>query len=112
MKYRYTRYTGEELEGIDLEELVSKLSRLLLASGFGSPAGGPDTPVGEDDQRSEQSLHDAILGTLLNDGLLSDDAISRLLGDPADADQQPRLEQLIQRIIEQMASARLHHASS
>ena len=103
MKYRYTRYTGDELEGVDLEELVSKLSRLLLESGFGSPAGDVDTPPDEDDQRSEQSLHDAILDALLHDGLLTDDAISRLLGDPADADQQPRLEQLVQRIIEQMA---------
>jgi Ca-activated chloride channel family protein len=103
MKYRYTRYTGDELEGVDLEELVSKLSRLLLESGFGSPAGDVDTPFDEDDQRSEQSLHDAILDALLHDGLLSDDAISRLLGDPANADQQPQIEQLIQRIIEQMA---------
>ena len=39
MRYRYTRYTGEDLEGIDLDELVSKLSRLLLFSGFGSPRG-------------------------------------------------------------------------
>ena len=86
-----------------MEELVSKLSELLLASGFGSPAGDGDNPFDEDNQRSEQALHDAILDSLLNDGLLSDDAISRLLGDPANADQQPRIEQLIQRIIEQMA---------
>ena len=26
VRYRYTRYTGEDLAGIDLEELVSKLS--------------------------------------------------------------------------------------
>ena len=103
MKYRYTRYTGDALEGIDLEELVSKLSQLLLTSGFGSPAGGDDDPLGEDDQRSEQTLQDAILDALLNDGLLSDDTISRLLGDAADADQQSQLEQLIQRIIDQMA---------
>ena len=38
MKFRYTRYTGNNLEGLDLEELVSKLSSLLLDSGFGSPA--------------------------------------------------------------------------
>ena len=100
MKYRYTRYTGDDLEGIDLEELVSKLSTLLLSSGFGTPA---DDPLADDGHHSEQSLHDAILDTLLHDGLLSDDAISRLLGDPANADEQPRLEQLIQRIIEQMA---------
>ncbi len=87
MKYRYTRYTGDDLEGIDLEELVAKLSELLLASGFGNAA-GDDDPLAEDDQRSEQSLHDAILEALLNDGMLPDDAIARLLGDPADADQQ------------------------
>ena len=103
MKYRYTRYTGDDLEGIDLEELVSKLSRLLLSSGFGSPADDFDDPLAEDDQHSEQSLHDAILDALLNDGLLQDDAISRLLGDPADADTQSRLERLIRRIIEEMA---------
>ena len=85
MRYRYTRYTGEDLEGIDLDELVSKLSRLLLSSGFDSPYGDPSD--GDDDDRSLQSLHDAILDALLNGGLLSDDAIQRLLGDPADADQ-------------------------
>ena len=102
MKFRYTRYTGEDLEGIDLEELVSKLSELLLDSGFGSPAGDRDDPLSEDDQRSEQSLHDAILDALLNDGLLSDSAIDQLLGDPADNDAQSKLEQLVQRIIEGM----------
>ena len=104
MRYRYTRYTGEDLEGIDLDELVSKLSRLLLSSGFDSPYGDPSD--GDDDDRSLQSLHDAILDALLNGGLLSDDAIQRLLGDPADADQaggQSRLEELIQELIRQMA---------
>ena len=103
MKYRYTRYTDDDLEGTDLETLVSKLSRLLLSSGFGSPAGPVDDPFAEDDPHTEQSLHDAILDALLNDGLLPDDAISRLLGDPADADAPSQLERLIQRIIEQMA---------
>ena len=102
MKYRYTRYTGDDLEGIDLEQLVSKLSRLLLSSGFGSPA-GDDDPFAEDEPHTEQSLHDAILDALLNDGLLPDDAISRLLGDPADGDASSQLEQLIRKLIEQMA---------
>ena len=76
MRYRYTRYTGEGLEGIDLDELVSKLSRLLLSSGFDSPYG----PYGnqEEDDRSLQSLHDAILDALLNEGLLPDDAVQDL----------------------------------
>ena len=105
MKFRYTRYTGEDLEGMDLEELVSQLSKLLLSSGFNNPHGDP---FGDDDGdgRPLQDLHDAILESLLTGGMLSDDTISRLLGDPADADQgsgQSQLEQLIQQIIERMA---------
>ncbi len=106
MKYTYTRYTGDDLEDIDIEELVSKLSRLLLASGFGSPAGDardPDDPTDASDQRPEQDLHDAMLEALLNGGLLSSDAISQLLGDAADGDGASKLEQLAQRLIEQMA---------
>ena len=60
----------------------------------------------DDDDRSLQSLHDAILDALLNGGLLSDDAVQGLLGDPADADQaggESRLEELIQELIRQMA---------
>ncbi len=107
MRYRYTRYTGEGLEGIDLDELVSKLSRLLLSSGFDNPHGQyyGDSDQ-DDDDRSLQSLHDAILDALLNGGLLSDDAVQRLLGDPADADQaggKSRLEELIQELIRKLA---------
>jgi hypothetical protein len=100
MKYTYTRYTGDDLEDIDIEELVSKLSRLLLASGFGSPAGDADDPTGASDQRPEQDLHDAMLEALLNGGLLSSDAVSQLLGDAADGDGASKLEQLAQRLIE------------
>ena len=107
MRYRYTRYTGEGLEGIDLDELVSKLSRLLLSSGFDNPYGPYDGDSDQDDDdRSLQSLHDAILDALLNGGLLSEDAVQRLLGDPADADQaagKSRLEELIQELIRQLA---------
>ena len=102
MRYRYTRYTGEDLEGIDLEELVSKLSELLLASGFDNPRGDPF----DDEDHTVQALHDAILEALLSGGLLSDDTVERLLGDPADADHtegQSPLEQLLDRIIEEMS---------
>jgi len=37
MKYRYTKYTGDLLDELDIEDLVSKLSDLLLSSGFGNP---------------------------------------------------------------------------
>jgi Ca-activated chloride channel homolog len=100
MKYRYTKFTGDELDDLDLEDLVSKLSDLLLASGFGNPHGM------DEEERTMQALHDAILDALFNGGVLPEETIERLLGDPADGDQEEarsKLEELIQQIIERMA---------
>src|SRR5256884_8753683 len=100
MKYRYTKFTGDELDDLDLEDLVSELSDLLLASGFGNPHGM------DEEERTMQALHDAILDALFNGGVLPEETIERLLGDPADGDQsdaRSKLEELIQQIIERMA---------
>jgi Ca-activated chloride channel homolog len=99
MKYRYSKYIGDPLEDIDLEDLVSKLSDLLLSSGFGNPHGFDEA------ERTMQALHDAILDALFNGGVLPEETIEKLLGDPADGDQEEmrtKLEQLIQQIIEKM----------
>jgi Ca-activated chloride channel family protein len=99
VKYRYTRFTGDALDELDLEDLVAKLSDLLLSSGFGSPY------AMDDDDRTMQALHDAILDALFNGGVLPEETIERLLGDPADGDQadaRSKLEELIQQIIERM----------
>ena len=106
MRYRYTRYTGDPFGGVDIDELVSKLSRLLLSSGFDSPYGAHD-PYGDRSDMSVQSLHDAILDALLQDGLLSDETLDQLLGDAADADQaegRSQLEELVQELIRQLAN--------
>jgi Ca-activated chloride channel family protein len=100
LKYRYTKYTGDELDDLDLEDLVAKLSDLLLSSGFGNPYGT------DEEERTMQALHDAILDALFNGGVLPEETIERLLGDPADADQsdaRSKLEELIEQIIERMA---------
>jgi Ca-activated chloride channel homolog len=102
VKYRYTKYTGDLLDEIDVEDLVSKLSDLLLSSGFSNPWGDPSDG---DEDRSMQALHDAILEALFSGGVLSDEALERLLGEPADGDQErarQQLEDLIQQIIERM----------
>ena len=102
MKYRYTKYTGDLLDEIDLEDLVSKLSDLLLSSGFSNPWGDPS---GGDDDRTMQALHDAILEALFSGGVLSEDALQQLLGEPADGDQEAarqQLEDLIEQIIDRM----------
>ncbi len=102
MKFRYTKYTGDLLDEIDLEDLVSKLSDLLLTSGFSNPWGNP---LDSDEDRTMQALHDAILEALFSGGVLSDEALQKLLGEPADGDQEAarqQLDDLIQQIIERM----------
>ena len=102
MKFRYTKFIGDPFDEIDLEDLVSRLSDLLLSSGFSNP--WLDPSAGDED-RTMQALHDAILEALFNGGMLSDDAIQQLLGDPADGDQEAarqRLDDLIQQIIDRM----------
>jgi Ca-activated chloride channel family protein len=101
VKYRYTKYTGSLLDDIDIDDLVSKLSDLLLSSGFSNPWGGQS----DDEDRTMQALHDAILEALFSGGMLSDEAIQQLLGEPADGDQEQarqQLEDLVQQIIERM----------
>ena len=99
MKYRYTKFTGDILDDLDLQDLVSKLSDLLLSSGFANPY------ATDEDDKTMQALHDAILDALFNGGVLPEETIERLLGDPADGDQdgtRNKLEELIQQIIEKM----------
>jgi Ca-activated chloride channel family protein len=101
VKYRYTKYTANLLDDIDIDDLVSKLSDLLLSSGFNNPWGGPS----DEEDRTMQALHDAILEALFSGGMLSDEAIQQLLGEPADGDQEQarqQLEDLVQQIIERM----------
>jgi len=105
VKYRYSKFTGDDLDEIDLEELLSKLSDLLLGSGFDSPYGLPYDDDGEPGH-SRQSLHDAIMEAILNGGMLSEETLERLLGkdwrDADDADE--RLDALIDKIIEKLQS--------
>ena len=101
MKYKYQKYVPSLLDEIDMEELMSKLSNLLLSSGFDSPWGDPSDGY----DRTMQALHDAILEALFSGGVLPPDMLEKLFGDPADGDQEQlrnQLEELIQEIIERM----------
>src|SRR5262245_41252763 len=107
MKYRYTKLVDDILDDIDFESLVSQLSDLLLSSGFNNPWDPQN-----DDDRTMQALHDAILDALLNGGALSEEMLNRLIGDATDPasqngddrdEQRSQLETLVQRIIERLA---------
>ena len=97
MKYRYGKFVPDLLDELDIDELMSKLSDLLLASGFSDPYFS-----GTDDERTMQALYDAILDALLSGDVLPDDRLQELLGDDNDQSSKQRLEQLIKQIMERM----------
>ncbi len=97
MKYRYTKFIEELLDGLNMEALVSRLSDLLLSSGFNNPW----DPQSEGDQ-SMQALHDAVLDALLNGGVMSDEMLQRLMREPSDEDARARIEEMVQKVIEQL----------
>jgi Ca-activated chloride channel family protein len=99
VRYKYSKYRPEDLDELDLEDLLSRLSDMLLGSGFDDPYGLP----GEDDGHSMQALHDAILEALLS-GALSDEMLERLLGKDwqTSEDVEERIDELIDRIIQKL----------
>ena len=101
MRYKYSKHVPSLLDELDMDELMSKLSDLLLSSGFDNPWGDPS----QNQDRTMQALHDAILEALFSDGVLPPEMLEKLLGDPADGDQEQlrqQIEELIEQIIERM----------
>ena len=78
MKFKYTKFVPSLLDDLDMEDLVSKLSDLLLSSGFNDP-----NFSGTDDDRTMQALHDAILEALMSGGVLPEELMDQLLGENA-----------------------------
>ena len=100
---KYSKYTGEPADALDLEELVKRLGDFFLQSGFESQYYG----VSEfDPERSMEALKEAILralqeGELFPDGALSDE-LRGLLQDP-DARSNKEIEKLLDQIAERLA---------
>ena len=101
MKYRYSRFVADLAQDVDLDKLMSRLSDLLLSSGFNNPY-DPQS----DDDRAMQALHDAILDALLNGGALSDEMAERLFssdGTPEGIERQrQQVDDLVQKLIERL----------
>jgi Ca-activated chloride channel homolog len=94
MRYKYSKFTEDDLDGVDLEDLLSSLSDLLLSSGFSGEA----PPSWTDPDDTTQALHDAILEALLTGGLLPQEAVDRLMA----SSQQEGIEDLIATLIRQL----------
>ena len=100
MKYiRWSRYTGEPWDAVDLQELVNRLSDFFLQSGFEWQYYG----ISEiDPARSLEQLQQAILRALQEGDLLPEEWMQQLL-ENADPNQNEQLRKLLDQLIERLA---------
>ncbi|HXT86847.1 MAG TPA: hypothetical protein VN745_07480, partial [Verrucomicrobiae bacterium] len=99
MKYvRYKKYSGQEAEDIDLQELMNRLSDFLLQSGFESQYYGFQEM---DPERTMDQLRQAILRALEEGELLPSEMMEELLENP-DLTKNQKLRDLIDQLIERM----------
>ncbi len=106
---RYSRYTGNMADALNLEALLDHLSDFLLQSGFAG--GAHQHPFwgefgGDEDDRSLDALREALLRALLESGQLTPEMLRELRGE-GDPDQAVReriaalLDRLIERLVEE-----------
>jgi len=104
MKFtKFSRYTGEPADAIDLEELVKRLGDFFLQSGFESQFYG----ISEfDPQRSLEALKEAILRALQEGDLFPEGSMSeefRKMLDRSDAMNNQEIKDLIDKLVERLS---------
>src|SRR5262245_25715860 len=104
MKFtKFTKYTGEPADAIDLEELVKRLGDFFLQSGFESQYHG----INEfDPEHSLEALKEAILRALQEGDLFPEGGMSeefRQMLDRSDAMNNQEIKDLIEKLIERLS---------
>jgi Ca-activated chloride channel family protein len=98
---RYTKYTGEPADGVDLQELIKRLSDFFLQSGYESQFYGMSEM---DPEKSMEALRQAIQRALEEGDLLPNQELQDLLdGTPEqmDAKMKELIDQLIDRLMQE-----------
>src|SRR5262250_1254619 len=102
MKFtKFTKYTGEPADAIDLEELVKRLGDFFLQSGFESQYYG----INEfDSQRSLEALREAILRALQEGDLFPEGMNEefRKMLERSDASNHSEIQELLDKLIERL----------
>jgi Ca-activated chloride channel family protein len=105
MKFtKFSKYTGEPADAVDLEELVKRLGDFFLQSGFESQFYG----ISEfDPERSMEALREAILralqdGQLMPEGSMSEE-LRRML-ERSDAMNSQEIKELIDKLVERLSN--------
>jgi Ca-activated chloride channel family protein len=104
MKFtKFSKYTGEPADSIDLEELIKRLGDFFLQSGFESQYYG----VNEfDPERSMEALREAILRALQDGDLFDENSLPeeiRKMLNRSDAMNNEEIRDLLDKLIERMA---------
>jgi Ca-activated chloride channel homolog len=95
---RYTKYTGEPADGVDLQELVKRLSDFFLQSGFESQFYGMSEM---DPEKSMEALRQAIQRALEEGDLLPDQDLKDLLeGTPEEMN--AKMKEMIDRLMDRL----------
>jgi len=104
----YSKYTGTIADALNLQDLLERLSDFLLQSGF---EGGPNYHPwwgwsGDDDDKSVESLKEALLRALIESGQLTPEMLRELRGE-GEGDEAVRqqiaelLDELVKRLVEE-----------
>jgi Ca-activated chloride channel family protein len=99
VKYiRYSRYTGEPADEVDLQELIKRLGDFFLQSGFESQYYG----VSEfDPEQTMEALRQAILLALAEGDLVPEDVLEQLT-QQGSGNSEEQLRELVDRLIERL----------
>jgi Ca-activated chloride channel homolog len=102
----YSRYSGSRADAMNLEALLERLSDFLLQSGFAG--GGQSHPFwGDpgDEDRSLESLKEALLRALIESGQLTQEMLAEMRGEgEGDEDARREIAELLDQLVERLVA--------
>jgi Ca-activated chloride channel homolog len=102
MKYtKYSRYSLDAADDIDLQELMSRMSDFFLQSGFDNQYGIYEMDMERSREQHMDQLREAILRALEEGDLVPPESMEQMLQNP-DLSQNKELKDLIDQIIQRM----------
>jgi len=102
VKYiRYSKYSPEAADDVDLQELMNRLSDFLLQSGFENQYGIYEMDMDRSREEYLDALREAILRALQEGDLIPPEMMERLLQNP-DPSENQELRDLIDQLIQRM----------
>jgi Ca-activated chloride channel homolog len=94
---KYSKWNGVDWESLSLEDLMDRLSEFLLDSGFDDPY----FMYRNEQDDSLESLRDAMMRALLEDGLLTDDELDQFYDEQGNLKMEA-MNELLDRLLERM----------